>query len=68
MMLTKDKKPELKEGGKETKDVLPPQKDTPRMFRAALKVTEKAGIEGTFAKLRETYKQADGSQVRQRRL
>lgn len=68
MMLTKDKKPELKEGGKETKDVLPPQKDMPRMFRAALKVTEQAGIEGTFAKLRETYKQADGSQVRQRRL
>lgn len=65
MMLTKDKKPELKEGGKETKDVLPPQQDTPRMFRAALKVTEQAGMEGTFAKLRETYRQADGSQVRQ---
>lgn len=65
MMLTKDKKPELKDGGKETKDVVPPQQDTPKMFRAALKVTEQAGIEGTFAKLRKTFKQADGSQVRQ---
>uniref|UniRef100_H3CF88 Cyclic nucleotide gated channel subunit beta 1a n=1 Tax=Tetraodon nigroviridis TaxID=99883 RepID=H3CF88_TETNG len=68
MMLTKDKKPELKDGGKETKDVIPPQQETPKMFRAALKVTEQAGMEGTFAKLRGTYKEADASQVRQRQL
>ena len=68
MMLTKDKKPELKDGGKETKEVIPPPQGTPKMFQAALKVTEQAGIEGTFSKLRETYKQADASQVRQRRL
>lgn len=65
MMLTKDKKPEQKDGGKEAKDVIPPQQETPKMFRAALKMTEQAGIKGTFAKLRKAYKQADGSQVRQ---
>ncbi|XP_056879374.1 cyclic nucleotide-gated cation channel beta-3 isoform X2 [Takifugu flavidus] len=63
MMLTKDKKPEQKDGGKEAKDVIPPQEETPKLFRAALKMTEQAGIKGTFAKLRETYKQADGSQI-----
>lgn len=63
-MLTKDKKPELKDGGKETKDVVPPPKETPKMFRAALKVAEQAGIEGAFTKLRGAYKQADDSQVR----
>lgn len=68
MMLTKDKKPEVKDGGKETKDIIPPPQDTPKMFRAALKVAEQAGIEGTFSKLRETYKQADASQVRQQHL
>lgn len=66
MMLTKDKKPEQKDGGKEGKDVIPPQQETPKMFKAALKLTEQAGITGTFAKLRETYKEVDGSQVRQR--
>lgn len=64
MMLTKDKKPEQKDAGREVKEVIPPQRDTPKMFRAALKVAEQAGIEGTFAKLREPYKQEDGSQVR----
>ncbi|TNM90556.1 hypothetical protein fugu_002845 [Takifugu bimaculatus] len=63
MMLTKDKKPEQKDGGKEAKDVIPPQEETPKLFRAALRMTEQAGIKGTFAKLRETYKQADGSQI-----
>lgn len=68
LMLTKDKKPEQKDGGKETKEVVPPRQDTPKMFKAALKVTEQAGIEGTFAKLRKTFKQADESQVRQQLL
>lgn len=68
MMLTKDKKPELKDGSKETKDVVPPPQETPKMFRAALKVTEQAGMEGTFARLRDTFRDADGSQVRQLHL
>uniref|UniRef100_A0A3B4GP07 Cyclic nucleotide gated channel subunit beta 1a n=1 Tax=Pundamilia nyererei TaxID=303518 RepID=A0A3B4GP07_9CICH len=52
-MLTKDKKPEEKEEGKGAKTVIPPRPDTPEMFKAALKVTEQAGIEGTFAKLKK---------------
>lgn len=62
--MTKDKKPDEKDGGKEMKEVIPPRPDTPKMFMAALKVTEQVGIEGTFAKLRETYKSSDSSVVR----
>ncbi|XP_044214190.1 cyclic nucleotide-gated cation channel beta-3 isoform X1 [Thunnus albacares] len=58
MMVTKDKKPDEKEG-KEAVEVIPPRPDTPKMFKAALKVTEQAGIEGTFSKLKKTYKPSD---------
>uniref|UniRef100_A0AAV2LRC0 Cyclic nucleotide-binding domain-containing protein n=1 Tax=Knipowitschia caucasica TaxID=637954 RepID=A0AAV2LRC0_KNICA len=58
-MLTKDKKPDEKEG-REAVVVIPPRPETPKMFKAALKVTEQAGIEGTFAKLKATYKPAEG--------
>lgn len=53
-MLTKDKKPEA-EGGKKAEEVIPPRPETPKLFKAALVVTEQAGIKGTFAKLKETY-------------
>lgn len=66
-MLTKDKKPDEKDGVKGVKEVIPPRPDTPKMFKAALKVTEQEGLEGTFAKLRETYRPSDGSEVRRRR-
>ncbi|XP_022605653.1 cyclic nucleotide-gated cation channel beta-1 [Seriola dumerili] len=59
-MLTKDKKPDEKEGGKEV-EVIPPRPDTPEMFKAALKVTEQAGLEGTFAKLKKTYKPSEST-------
>ncbi|XP_075881340.1 uncharacterized protein LOC142887514 [Nelusetta ayraudi] len=62
-MLTKDAKPEVEDGGKAAKEVIPPRPDTPKMFKAALKVTEQVGIEGTFAKLRGTYRPADGSEA-----
>lgn len=62
-MLSKDKKPEVEVGGKAAKEVIPPRPDTPKMFKAALKVTEQVGIEGTFAKLRGAYNLADGSEV-----
>lgn len=66
-MLTKDKKPEEKEGTKGAKTVIPPRPDTPEMFKAALKVTEQAGIEGTFAKLKKAYRPSEvgEAQVRQ---
>ncbi|KAM7405605.1 hypothetical protein PAMP_000040 [Pampus punctatissimus] len=60
MMVTKDKKPDEKEAGKDVVQVIPPRPDTPKMFKAALKVTEQAGIEGTFAKLKKSYKPSDG--------
>lgn len=64
-MLTKDKKPE-KEAGKEAAAVIPPRPDTPKMFKAALKVAEQAGIEGPFIKLKKDYKPSDsGAEVRQ---
>ncbi|KAK7912863.1 hypothetical protein WMY93_013074 [Mugilogobius chulae] len=57
-MLTKDKKPDTKEG-KEAVVVIPPRPETPKMFKAALKVTEQAGIEGTFAKIKAAYRPAE---------
>ncbi|XP_032417546.1 cyclic nucleotide-gated cation channel beta-3 isoform X3 [Xiphophorus hellerii] len=59
-MLTKDKKPEEKETRKEAAEVIPPRPDTPKLFKAALKVTERAGIEGTFAKMKKVYQPAEG--------
>uniref|UniRef100_A0A3Q3JMK5 Cyclic nucleotide-binding domain-containing protein n=1 Tax=Monopterus albus TaxID=43700 RepID=A0A3Q3JMK5_MONAL len=55
-MLAKDKKPEEKEEGKEAMMVIPPRQETPKMFKAALKVMEQAGIEGTLAKLKKAYR------------
>lgn len=60
-MLTKDKKPEEKEGGKEAMEIIPPRPETPELFKAALKVTEEAGIEGTFAKLKKSYKPSEST-------
>ncbi|XP_061878606.1 cyclic nucleotide-gated cation channel beta-3-like [Entelurus aequoreus] len=59
-MLTKDTKPDEKERGKEAAEVIPARPDTPKMFKAALKVTEQARMEGTFAKLKKTYKASEG--------
>ncbi|XP_041636596.1 cyclic nucleotide-gated cation channel beta-1 [Cheilinus undulatus] len=58
-MLTKDKKPDEKSGVKEGVEIIPPRPDTPKMFKAALKVTEQAGMEGTFAKLQKTYRASE---------
>ncbi|XP_067349233.1 cyclic nucleotide-gated channel beta-3 [Channa argus] len=60
-MLTKDKKPEEKEGVKEAVEVIPPRPETPKLFKAALKVTEQAGLEGTFTKLKKAYKPSEGA-------
>ena len=53
-MLTKDVKVGVKvdKGTAEVIEVRPP---TPGLFKAALQVTEEAGIEGTFAKLKKSY-------------
>lgn len=61
-MLTKDKKPETAEG-KKAEEVIPPPSETPKLFKAALVVTEQAGIKGTFAKLKEK-EEAGGLEVR----
>ncbi|XP_052317901.1 cyclic nucleotide-gated cation channel beta-3-like [Oncorhynchus keta] len=55
-MLTKNKKPEEKAEVKETAEVIPDRPETPKLLKAALVVTEQAGIKGTFAKLKEGYK------------
>ncbi|XP_031425349.1 cyclic nucleotide-gated cation channel beta-3 isoform X3 [Clupea harengus] len=57
VMLTKDKKPEAGGAGKKGEEVIPTRPETPKLFKAALVVTEHAGIKGTFAKLKETYKE-----------
>lgn len=51
-MLTKDKKPDEKV--KDTGEVIPPRPETPKLFKAALKVATGQ----TFTKLKETYKGA----------
>uniref|UniRef100_A0A3Q3GWH7 Cyclic nucleotide gated channel subunit beta 1a n=1 Tax=Labrus bergylta TaxID=56723 RepID=A0A3Q3GWH7_9LABR len=58
-MLTKDKKPDEKVGGKTAVEVIPPRPDTPKMFKAALRVTEQAGIEGSFTKLKKGEKKCN---------
>ncbi|XP_052334998.1 cyclic nucleotide-gated cation channel beta-1-like isoform X14 [Oncorhynchus keta] len=58
-MLTKDKKPEEKAEVKDTAEVIPDRPETPKLFKAALVITEQAGIKGTFAKLKEGYKPAE---------
>lgn len=58
-MLTKDKKPEEKGGGREGVEVIPSRPSTPKMFKAALKVTEQAGMEGTFVKLKKAYRSTE---------
>ncbi|XP_037550712.1 cyclic nucleotide-gated cation channel beta-1 [Nematolebias whitei] len=60
-MLTKDKKPDEKDTQKEATEVIPPRPDTPKLFKAALKVTEQAGIEGTFSKLKKVYRPPESS-------
>ncbi len=66
--MTKDKKPDEKDRGKEAIAVIPSRPDTPKMFKAALKVTEQVGIEGTISKLRQSYKPSDGEEVRHQQL
>ncbi|XP_077418884.1 cyclic nucleotide-gated channel beta-3 isoform X3 [Vanacampus margaritifer] len=56
-MLTKDKKPEEKGGGKDAAQVIPLRPGTPKMFQAAVKATAQAGMAGTFAKLNKSYEQ-----------
>ncbi|XP_052008070.1 fibrous sheath CABYR-binding protein-like isoform X2 [Xyrauchen texanus] len=54
-MLTKDKKPADEKGEvKETAEIIPPHPETPKLYKAALKV----GAGETFAKLKEVYKGA----------
>ncbi|XP_062247622.1 cyclic nucleotide-gated cation channel beta-3 isoform X2 [Platichthys flesus] len=62
-MLTKDTKPDEKEGGRGAVEVIPPRPDTPQMFKAALKVAEQAGIEGTFVKLKKSYKASQSTEA-----
>lgn len=48
-----DKKPEKKkEEEKEPVRVIPARKDTPKLLKAALEMTEKSGLRGTLAKLK----------------
>uniref|UniRef100_A0A8C7XZE1 Cyclic nucleotide gated channel subunit beta 1a n=1 Tax=Oryzias sinensis TaxID=183150 RepID=A0A8C7XZE1_9TELE len=50
-----------KKANKATVEVIPPRPDTPKLFKAALKVTEQAGIEGTFAKLKKAYRASESA-------
>ncbi|XP_062417958.1 cyclic nucleotide-gated cation channel beta-3 isoform X2 [Pungitius pungitius] len=60
-MLTKDQKTEEKVGAKEAVQVIPPRPDTPEMFKAALKVSQQAGLEGAFTQLRRTYQSSEST-------
>ncbi|XP_064193424.1 cyclic nucleotide-gated cation channel beta-1 isoform X2 [Anguilla rostrata] len=56
-MLTKDKKPAGDKGeGKEGAQVIPPRPETPKLFKAALEMTQKSGLKGTLSLLKKTYK------------
>ncbi|XP_019748760.1 cyclic nucleotide-gated cation channel beta-1 [Hippocampus comes] len=54
-MLTKDdEKPREKGSGKDPPQLIPVPPDTPRMFKAAMRVTARAGLAGTLAKLEKS--------------
>ncbi len=53
-MVMKDKKPaEKKEKEKEPIPIIPPRAETPRLLKAALVMTEKTGMKGTWSKLKD---------------
>ncbi|XP_043084333.1 LOW QUALITY PROTEIN: cyclic nucleotide-gated cation channel beta-1-like [Puntigrus tetrazona] len=53
-MVMKDKKPaEKKEEEKEPIPIIPPRAETPRLLKAALEMTEKTGMKGTWSKLKD---------------
>ncbi|KAL6480634.1 hypothetical protein MHYP_G00116670 [Metynnis hypsauchen] len=52
-MLANKKPAEKKEEAKEPVHVIPPRAETPKLFKAALEMTEKSGLRGTLAKLKE---------------
>uniref|UniRef100_A0A671PW44 Cyclic nucleotide gated channel subunit beta 1b n=1 Tax=Sinocyclocheilus anshuiensis TaxID=1608454 RepID=A0A671PW44_9TELE len=53
-MLMKDKKPaEKKEEEKEPIPIIPPRAETPKLLKAALEMTEKSGMKGTWSKLKD---------------
>lgn len=50
----KDKKPAEKKGEeKEPVPIIPPRAETPKLLKAALEMTEKSGIRGTWTKLKD---------------
>ncbi|KAL7885472.1 hypothetical protein AOLI_G00057670 [Acnodon oligacanthus] len=52
-MLANKKPAEKKEEAKEPVRVIPPRAETPKLLKAALEMTEKSGLRGTLAKLKE---------------
>ncbi|XP_066504821.1 cyclic nucleotide-gated channel beta-1-like [Hoplias malabaricus] len=52
-MLAGKKPAPKKEEEKEPVHVIPPRAETPKLLKAALEMTEKSGLRGTFAKLKE---------------
>lgn len=53
-MLMKDKKPaEKKEEEKEPIPIIPPRAETPKLLKAALEMTVKSGMKGTWSKLKD---------------
>ncbi|XP_051740988.1 LOW QUALITY PROTEIN: titin-like [Ctenopharyngodon idella] len=53
-MLMKDKKPaEKKEEEKDPIPIIPPRAETPKLLKAALEMTEKSGMKGTWSKLKD---------------
>ncbi|XP_073687723.1 uncharacterized protein [Garra rufa] len=53
-MVMKDKKPaEKKEEEKEPIPIIPPRAETPKLLKAALEMTEKSGMKGTWSKLKD---------------
>ncbi|XP_064414846.1 cyclic nucleotide-gated cation channel beta-1 [Latimeria chalumnae] len=58
-MLNKDNKPKEEPGEKGLKHIIPPRPGTPKLLQAALIVTEKVGMKGTFAKLKTKLQKSD---------
>ncbi len=59
-MMMKDKKPAEKKGEeKEPIPIIPPRTETPKLLKAALEMTGKTGMKGTWSKLKDQEQQIE---------
>ncbi|XP_041047598.1 cyclic nucleotide-gated cation channel beta-1-like [Carcharodon carcharias] len=62
-LLSKDDKKDIKPGPKGFLHIIPPRPDTPKLFLAALSLTDKLGFKGTFSLIKKKLTEPDRMKV-----